>query len=153
MIAARRGLVVGLLVSALLGCASAPPHATRARAIAKATDTWDASSWEERHDTMSFVVLPNMARLFQRFEGTQYPELTCRSCHGRDADQVAFAMLHTLVPLDPKHLPDPRSSDPREARIAKFMTDEVTPTFAKLIDAPPDSVSCFSCHVRKETQP
>ncbi len=101
---------------------------------------------------MTFVVLPNMAHVFQRFAGTNDPELTCRSCHGQDADQVAFAMPHGLSALDPKHMPDPKSADPKEARITRFMIDEVTPTLARLLDQPlrdehtGRGVSCFSCH-------
>lgn len=101
---------------------------------------------------MTFVVLPNMAHVFQSFAGTRDPELTCRSCHGRDADRVAFAMPHGLSALDPKHMPDPNSPDAKEARITRFMIDEVTPTMARLLGQPlrdnttKQGISCFSCH-------
>ncbi len=142
-----RVAMLSVVASAWLGCASAPPAPRVAQATTNSAGTWSSASWEDRHDTMTFVVLPNMARLFQRFHGTEYPELTCRSCHGADADQVAFAMPHTLSPLDPAHMPDPRS------RIVKFMADEVTPMFARLIEAPAGSVTCFSCHARREAKP
>ncbi len=115
-------------------------------------DGWSRLTWEERHDVMTFTVLPNMARAFQRFAGTAAPEMTCATCHGSDAEGARYAMPRGLPPLDPRRMPDPNASDPREARIAKFMTDEVTPKMADLLGAPiydPQTkrgVSCFSCH-------
>jgi hypothetical protein len=101
---------------------------------------------------MTFTVLPNMARLFQRFRQTSDPDLTCRSCHGVDAESVYYKMPHGLSPLDPNRLPNPESSDPQEARMARFMADEVTPTMAELLEVPRfdprtrQGFSCFNCH-------
>jgi hypothetical protein len=109
-------------------------------------------SWEERHDVMTFAVLPNMARLFQRFHGSADPDMTCATCHGLDAELVRYAMPHGLPALDPARLPDPNGPDPREARMAKFMIDEVTPAMADLLGiraADRDAkhrFSCFNCH-------
>lgn len=121
-------------------------------------------SWEERHDTMTFLVLPNMARLFQRFDGSLYPTLTCRTCHGQDAEEVRYKMPHGLTALDPAHLPDSLDPDPRRARIEKFMTEEVTPEMADLLGVPvlhgplraphdprkSSGFSCFNCHPARE---
>ncbi len=128
--------------------------ACRARApeLATPSDAWSARSWEDRHDVMTFAVLPNMARLFQRFRGSADPDMTCATCHGADAELVHYAMPHGLPALDPAHLPDPNGPDPREARMAKFMIDEVTPAMADLIGVRPDDrdakhgLSCFNCH-------
>jgi hypothetical protein len=115
------------------------------RAMARAgNDEWSRTNWEGRHDTMTWLVLPTMARKFQAFAGTEYPELSCFSCHGADAEQVAYAMPHGLPALDPDHLPSPHSSNAREARYATFMTDVVTPTLAALLEKP--DVSCMTCH-------
>jgi len=101
---------------------------------------------------MTFAVLPNMARLFQGFDRTPSPEMACTTCHGADAERVAYAMPHGLPALDPARMPDPRSDDPNEARMTKFMTDEVTPAMADLLGVPrfdPTTgrgFSCFSCH-------
>jgi hypothetical protein len=105
---------------------------------------------------MTFAVLPNMARLFQRFAGSAYPNMTCRTCHGADAEAVHYAMPHGLPALDPGHVPDAHDPDPRRARIAKFMIEEVTPQMADLIDVPPydprtrQGFHCFRCHPAKE---
>jgi hypothetical protein len=49
-------------------------------------------------------------------------------------------------------MPDPQSRDPKEARMARFMTDEVTPEMADLLNVPRfdprtrQGFSCFNCH-------
>jgi hypothetical protein len=122
--------------------ASAPPSARR--------DSWSESSWEERHDQMTWLVHPDMAKLFQRFEKTPYPELTCRTCHGADAEQVQYKMPNGLPALDPLHMPDPNSGP--DAEITKFMYDEVTPRMADLLGVDlrdprtGRGFGCFSCH-------
>jgi len=103
-------------------------------------------SWEDRHDTMTFLVLPQMARAFQRFEGKPYPDLTCLSCHGENAEDVRYRMPNGPA-LDPKRLPGKDSPDPHVAKIAAFMIDEVTPSLAEMLEKP--DVGCFTCHVSK----
>lgn len=104
---------------------------------------------------MTFLVHPNMARLFQRFEGKPYPDLTCRSCHGTDAEQVAYRMPHGLPPLDPAHLPSPEGTSP-EARLAKFMIEQVTPEMADLLGVSlydprtGRGFGCFGCHPERK---
>jgi hypothetical protein len=124
--------------------------AQTARAPRETADEWSKTSWERRHDVMTFTVLPNMGRLFQGFRGTTAPDLTCRSCHGKDAEAVGYKMPHGLPPLDPRRLPDESSSDPRIAKMAKFMREEVTPQMADLIGVGVADVSCFTCHPREE---
>jgi hypothetical protein len=95
---------------------------------------------------MTWLVLPNLARKFQAFAGTPYPELACVTCHGADAERVMYKMPNGLPALDALHLPNSASDDPGQARVARFMIDEVTPTTARLLGKP--DVSCFSCHPR-----
>jgi hypothetical protein len=91
---------------------------------------------------MTFTVLPNMGRLFQRFEGKAAPDLTCRTCHGADAERVAYAMPHGLPALDPRRMPDP------SGRVARFMAEEVTPQMADLLGVDRARFTCFHCHPR-----
>lgn len=132
------------------GAGAGAGTAPRPDSVASA-DRWSSLSWEERHDRMTWLVHPNMAKLFQRFEGTPYPTLTCRTCHGPDAEQVQYKMPHGLPALDPAHLPDPTAGGP-DARIAKFMIEEVTPQMADLLGAPRRDprtgrgFDCFGCH-------
>jgi hypothetical protein len=136
----------------LVGCTPPAPTATlRAPATARAptSDGWSRATWEERHDAMTFLVLPTMARSFQRFEGKPYPELTCISCHGEQAENVQYRMPGG-PPLDPAHLPRKDSPDPREAKLAAFMIDEVTPSLAEMLGK--RDIGCFSCHTKKASR-
>lgn len=105
-----------------------------------APDRWSPLTWEERHDRMTWLVHPNMARVFQRHDGKAVADVTCRTCHGKDAEEVAYAMPHALPALDPGHMPDP------SLPIVRFMTDEVTPTMADLLGVDRRSFTCFGCH-------
>jgi hypothetical protein len=137
---ARRTITAAVLLLAAAGCGAAQPPP------AQHQDGWAKLPWEQRHVVMTFTVLPNMARLFQKHFGKPDPDLTCRSCHGKDAEEVQYAMPHGLPALDPDHLPDASSSDPRIAGMAKFMADEVVPTMADLIEKP--DLGCLTCHPR-----
>ena len=130
-----------LAILAFAACGAPRPAARN-----PTNDRWRALSWEQRHDVMTFSVLPNMAHAFQRFAGTADPELTCRTCHGHDAEAVEYKMPRDLPPLDPRHLPDATNRDPRIARTAKFMIDEVTPGMADLLGVDRATFTCFACH-------
>lgn len=86
---------------------------------------------------MTFAVLPRMAKLFQKHRHSPDPDLACTSCHGTDAEAVAYAMPHGLPPLDPARLP-------LDTEMGRFMKDEVAPAMADLLDKP--SYGCFGCH-------
>jgi hypothetical protein len=108
-------------------------------------------SWEDRHDQMTWVVLPNMAKHFQDFAGAAAATLTCRTCHGPDPEAVSYRMPRGLPALDPRHLPS--ASDPGErGRTAKFMIETVTPAMADLLGEPlydaktQRGFGCFKCH-------
>jgi hypothetical protein len=137
-----------LLCLCLTGCAAnarAPARAEHAEgAKAASVNAWSSQTWEDHHDTMTWVVLPNMARVFQEFEGTALPELSCFTCHGTDAEKVSYAMPHGLPPLDPAHMPRRDSPDPKQAKFVAFMEDEVVPRFTHMTEDP--TVSCFTCH-------
>lgn len=135
---------MALALAALTACGgAAPPAAASASnsvAAASGPDEWSKATWEERHGTMTWGVLPNMARAFQRFEGSAVPRLTCRTCHGADAEDRKYKMPNArLAALDPARLPPPESS-----RIAKFMHEEVVPQMRELLESP--TLSCFQCH-------
>jgi hypothetical protein len=147
-------VVIALGLTLIVACGAGPhrPPPSPTPPAPAASDAWSTLTWEERHDTMTFTVLPNMARLFQRFKGTDAPTMTCTTCHGTDAEEARYAMPRGLPALDPKHMPTADDSDPRRARMAKFMIDEVTPTMADLLDTPRydprtgRGFSCFRCH-------
>jgi hypothetical protein len=139
----------------LLGCAAqptpAPGTAPKTGSPNARGDDFRTMSWEDRHDQMTWVVLPNMAERFQAFSGAANATLTCRSCHGPDPESVAYHMPRELPALDPGHLPEPSDADAR-GRTAKFMIETVTPTMADLLGEPVydaktrTGFGCFNCH-------
>jgi hypothetical protein len=145
----RGGIPVALglaLLAAACAGGPAPVPPKLAAAAPRADDEWTAMSWEDRHDTMTWLVLPAMGRLLQAHDEKRWPDLTCRTCHGADAEEVHYKMPHGLPPLDPAHMPDPKSPVAKEARTAKFMAEEVVPRMREMLGAP--QLSCFTCHPR-----
>lgn len=160
-------IVLAIAGASCGGAAAAPrsaPSAPTAAAVADgwatppSDDSWANASWEDRHDTMEFVVHPSMARLFQAHYHEPAPDMTCRTCHGADAEAVQYKMPHGLPALDPAHLPDPSGSDAR-AKTAKFMIEEVTPKMIELLDVAPYNPTtkrgfgCFNCHPSSSGSP
>lgn len=88
---------------------------------------------------MTWLVLPNMARLFRQHDASPMPTLACVSCHGKNAEAIQYRMPADLPALDPAHLPAPETS-----ATARFMIEEVTPTMQELLGA--RSFNCFRCH-------
>ncbi len=141
-------------------CASrpAPPvQAVRSPSVASApaappVDAWASSTWEERHDVMTWALLPNLGRTFQSFRGEREPSLACTTCHGEDAERVNYKMPNGLPALDPEHMPSEASKDPHEARMAKVMRERVMPQAIAILETVPydprtkKGFSCFSCH-------
>ena len=133
----------------LVGCGAAAPERAAMTVTAepiRGGGAWDQKGWEQRHGEMTWRILPNMARMFHRFEGTEVPRLSCLTCHGRNAEEVEYRMPNGLPPLDPDDLPRADSPDEREAKVARFMMEDVTPFLARMLDA--REVSCFTCHPR-----
>jgi hypothetical protein len=120
----------------LIGCGQ---HAAAPTESAHHDDTWAKLGFEDRHATMTFTVLPNMAHAWQSYAKTTYPTLTCRSCHGADAESVAYRMPNPgLPPIDPAHQP--------AGPAAAFMRSVVVPQMIDLIGTTPAHFSCNSCH-------
>ncbi len=150
--------LVAVLALAAIGCVH---ESTRKQGdfTAPATrHTWAETGWEDRHTTMTFTVLPNMGRLWQKFTASDAPTLTCRTCHGQDAEDVKYRMPNPSLPaLDRNRLPDASSRDPREAKWAAFMRNDVVPMMTNLIDADPydpktgKGFFCFNCHTEKKS--
>ena len=99
-------------------------------------DTWTKLSFEERHSVMTFKVLPNMARTWRDFKHTEDPEMTCRTCHGQDAEAVSYRMPNpSLAKIDPAH--------PPVNATAEFMKTKMVPEVSELVGA---DVGCNTCH-------
>jgi len=103
-------------------------------------DTWSKLTFEERHSVMTFKVLPNMARTWRDFKHTQDPEMTCRTCHGQDAEAVNYRMPNpSLTKIDAKIDP----AHPPTSETATFMKTKMVPEVSELVGA---DVGCNTCH-------
>jgi len=132
-----------------LACGHAKPVASPAPPARD--DEWAKSSFAMRHATMTFTVLPNLARLWQEVDGDPWPDLRCTSCHGEQAEEIAYRMPSDAVPaLDPAQMPRVDSPDADEAKITRFMTDKVVPEMKELMGT--SQVTCFSCHPRGKSR-
>jgi hypothetical protein len=138
----EKGGLLTLLLSSLplwflLHCG---PH-TAVHPTPLPADAWSKLSYEERHSVMTFTVLPNMARTWREFKKTRAPEMTCRTCHGKDAEAVSYKMPNpSLPPIDPNH--------PPAGPVAAFMRDTVVPNMIELIETTPEHFGCNACHPR-----
>ncbi|HEY1957497.1 MAG TPA: hypothetical protein VGH28_17885 [Polyangiaceae bacterium] len=122
----------------LLTIAACVPHPPAAQPAPR-VDRWAALDFEQRHAVMTFTVLPNMARTWRDFRHTEYPEMTCRTCHGKDAEAVSYRMPNPSLPaVDPEH--------PPTGPVAEFMKTKMLPDMIDLTGASPEHFSCNTCH-------
>ena len=122
----------------LLALASCVPHPPAA-APAPREDGWAKLDFEQRHAVMTFTVLPNIARTWRDFRHTEYPEMTCRTCHGKDAESVSYRMPNPSLPrVDPAH--------PPAGPVADFMRTKMLPDVMDLTGSA--TFTCNTCHLR-----
>jgi hypothetical protein len=114
---------------------------------------WKDMSMDQRKEHMKNVVLPKMTTLFQGFDPKKFKDVTCATCHGKDAEKAGFKMPNAKLPkLDPtdgfkKHMAG------KTADMTKFMMEKVTPEMLGMLPgvAPYDPATqkgfgCFGCH-------
>ncbi len=141
----RRMLFVFTLVACGPHTAAPALHEPRGSKPAP-DDEWSKLSFEERHGVMTFTVLPNMARAWRDFRGTKDPHrgeaaeppaMTCRTCHGANAEAVNYRMPNpSLQPIDPARIPP--------GPVAQFMKEKMVPEMRELTGAP--ALECNTCH-------
>jgi len=92
---------------------------------------------------MTFTVLPNMARSWRQFRNSEYPAMTCRTCHGKDAEAVSYRMPNpSLRTIDVAH--------PPSGPAAEFMKSRVVPDMIDLIGTRAEHFDCNSCHPKAQ---
>jgi hypothetical protein len=137
------------LVALLCACAPATKAVDHPTSGTPARDEWTHRTWEDKYDLMTGIVLPEMSKVFQAFYKEEAPSLTCKGCHGDDAEKVAFKMPNDLPSLNPKHMPDPHEE------MGAFMTEQVVPKMQQLLGISAGTgeggngkrgFGCFSCH-------
>ncbi len=115
---------------------------------------WTEMTTAQRFEFMKQVVLPEMTLVFQKADPTA--KVSCGTCHGEKPSDVAFKMPNGLTPLNVADFPLDKSSDEKIAATAAFMSAEVVPRMAALLEVEvrsrenPAGFGCFSCHARAE---
>ncbi len=115
---------------------------------------WAEKTFEQRKEYMATVVLPEMKKLFQEFDGHEFAEFKCTTCHGQNFQDVNFEMPNGLHPLPAENLVEAAKADDEKA--ALFMMEKVVPAMAKLLDTDvysPETQTgfgCFNCHAKRE---
>lgn len=128
------------LLFSLLGCGGGSSESSgsgTAHPIANEANRWAQLSFAERHELMTFTVHPTLAVRFQQYYGTDSATLACITCHGRDAEEVAYQMPNGLPTLDPEAIPDTDE--------ARFMAEVVTAVADRTMRAG-GTITCFTCH-------
>lgn len=116
---------------------------------------WSTMTTPQRFEFMQKVVVPEMGALFKK--ANPNAEVTCSTCHGKDAQDVMFKMPNGLSPINVADFPLTESDDPKIAAAAQFMQDEVVPAMAGLLEVDvrsmenPMGFGCFGCHARDES--
>lgn len=117
---------------------------------------WADMNQEQRGHYMATVVVPRMRPMFQEFDGEEFAEFNCATCHGDNARDVGFHMPNGLHPLNAQQIPSMfESEDPEVQRVAQFMGGVMT-TMAELVGEQPydpethEGFSCMSCHAAEQ---
>lgn len=111
---------------------------------------------DQRLEFMKTTVLPAAKAKFQAFDGTKYAKFDCATCHGDGAADGSFEMPNPKI----KALPATEEAymawvaqDADAARYTKFMSEEIVPMMADLLQEKPfdpkthtGEFSCPACH-------
>jgi hypothetical protein len=118
-----------------------------------ATIEWASLDFEAKADVMRQRVMPEIGTLFRNFDGEEFAQFTCATCHESNFQEVNFAMPNGLDPLNPTEVGTmAQSSDPHLARYAQFMGADVVPAMAGILGMAPynpetqQGFGCFNCH-------
>lgn len=115
---------------------------------------WSKMDAAARMDHMRRVVLPEMKKVFTKFNAERYAKMDCATCHGEGSKKGDFQMPNPALPkLD---VTDQfKAHMTKTPEVTKFMMAEVSPGMAKLLNMPPydpkthQGFGCLACHEKK----
>jgi hypothetical protein len=118
-----------------------------------AAGQWETLDDKTRAQFMGKVVKPTMKELFQTYDGEEFADFDCETCHGDGVQSGNFEMPNPELPqLSSDMIMNP---DPDMAAITDVMKTKVRPTMATLLGLPewspqaPDGFGCMNCHTPK----
>jgi hypothetical protein len=136
--------------------AAADPHGAADKPAAKID--WATMKYEARKKYMKSTVLPEMKKVFAAFDPKAFANVTCATCHGKDAAEKKFKMPNGDLPK----LPGPTDRAgfmalaEKKPEVVKFMGTQVKPKMASLLGLPewtpasPTGFACYNCHTHEE---
>jgi mono/diheme cytochrome c family protein len=144
--------VLFVLLLAACGGPSAKPVTTPEAPAPK----WKDMNADQRMAFMKSTVLPRAKKLFGDFDPQKYAVVNCHTCHGKGSEDGSFEMPNP----DIKALPASEeayvawiSKDPEAARYTKFMSEQIVPAVAEMLDVKAfdpkthtGEFSCPACH-------
>jgi hypothetical protein len=114
-----------------------------------------------RKKYMKSTVLPEMKKVFAAFDPKAFANVTCATCHGKDAAEKKFKMPSAELPK----LPGPTDRAgfmalaEKKPEVVKFMGTQVKPKMAALLGLPewtpasPTGFACYNCHTHEDGAP
>jgi len=135
---------------------AAAPHGAAAAPAAKID--WATMKYDARKKYMKSTVLPEMKKVFTAFDPKDFANVTCATCHGKDAAEKKFKMPNPDLPK----LPGPTDRAgfmalaEKKPEVVKFMGTQVKPKMASLLGlaewtpASPTGFACYNCHTHEE---
>jgi hypothetical protein len=139
--------------------AAVDPHGAAAAPAAKID--WATMKFDARKKYMKATVLPEMKKVFAAFDPKGFANVTCATCHGKDAAEKKFKMPNPDLPK----LPGPTdragfmAMAEKKPEVVKFMGTQVKPKMASLLGlaewtpASPTGFACYNCHTHEEGAP
>jgi mono/diheme cytochrome c family protein len=148
-----------VLLAAACGGKSTPAPAAAPSEPAEVTVPegmkFDDMNHDQRLSFMKNTVLPRMKELFQAFDATEFAEFNCKTCHGSGAEDGTFEMPTPDIEVLPgsEEAFVEYAKEPEHQRFIKFMSEQVKPEMAKLLQEPEydpatgqGEFSCGNCH-------
>jgi len=117
---------------------------------------WRDMNADQRHQYMEETVMPRAKAVFTAFDAVTYKDMDCRTCHGAGAENGSFEMPDPRIkplPNTPEAFMAWVQKDPRAAKYAQFMVQQVEPMMGELLHQTvfdpktrTGELSCSSCH-------
>ena len=135
----------------------APASATGAEKPVAKID-WEKMNLAARKKYMKATVLPEMKKVFAAFDPKTFSNVTCATCHGKDAATKKFKMPNAELPQlsGPTDRAAFMALAEKKPEVVKFMGTQVKPKMAALLGLPewtpasPTGFACYNCHTHAD---
>lgn len=105
---------------------------------------FDDKTHEQQEAYMKLTVKPAMQKLFTEFDGEEFANFGCKTCHGKGVQYHNFEMPNPDLPA----LSELEEESEEHPEMAEFMKSKVVPEMAKLLGEEvwsPETKSGFGC--------